>query len=105
MKMYFQTKPELDIPVIVKLLCLTLSSIIPLLVICNALEELHTRFEEIDIFQQCKWYRYPIKIRRALPIIIVYSQNLNFIKVFGDITASRETCQRVIQINIEWLKE
>lgn len=69
-----------------------------MLATCYATEEVRTRFVDIDIFYQCQWYRFPLKIRKALPIIISGSQKLDFLKVFGNITASRETCRKVTLI-------
>lgn len=85
----FQMKPEINVAALLKLACLILSVVIPLLVICNALEELQTRFDRSDIFQECKWYRFPFKIRRSLPIMIACTQRFNCIKVFGNVSASR----------------
>lgn len=91
-------KPEINMPALLKLSCLTLSALIPLLIICNTLEELQSRFDENDIFQRSKWYLFPLKIRRSLPIIITCTQRFNCIKVFGNVSASRETCHQVITI-------
>lgn len=69
------------------------------MVICNVTEHLHSRFDEIDIIERCDWYSFPIKIRQIFPIIIQNSQKMDFLKVFGNITVSRETCKLVIQSN------
>lgn len=65
------------------------------MVMCSAAEELKARFEGLDIYQRCSWFRYPSKVQRALVIIIIGSQDLDPFKIFGSLTASRETCKKV----------
>lgn len=96
---FSQIQLNINLAVILKLICQTFASIIPFLVICNATEHLHSRFDEIDIIARCDWYTFPIKIRRIFPIIIQNSQKMDFLNVFGNITVSRETCKLVIQSN------
>ena len=78
------------------MLCLILAVILPLLVICSGCEEVERRFSDSNIYERCDWYRYPAKVQRALPIIIIGSQNLNPFKMYGNVTASRETCKKVL---------
>lgn len=92
-----QIQFNINLAVILKLICQTFASIIPFLVICNVTEHLHTRFDQIDIIERCDWYTFPIKIRRIFPIIIQNSQKMDCLNVFGNITVSRETCKLVIQ--------
>lgn len=82
-------------PAILKNITLTFATILVFLVICSALEELKVQFEDLDVYVRCSWYRYPIKLQRILTIIIVNSQSLEPFKVFGSLTASRETCKKV----------
>lgn len=109
MLIFQQTQSHTNLAVILQLFGLTLVSIIPLMVMGYVTGELHSRFEGVDIFQECHWYTFPAKIRRVLPIIICGSRKMDFFKVFGNIAASRETCKQVIRIhprklNGKWLQ-
>lgn len=66
------------------------------MVMCSVSEELKGRFDDLNIYQRCKWYRYPVKLQRILTIIIIDSQNSDVFKIFGSLTASRETCKKVM---------
>lgn len=45
--------------------------------------------DEID------WYLYPTEIQRMLPAIMIVAQRPIYMQLFGSVTASRETFQRV----------
>lgn len=85
-------------PAILKVICLTISTVFPLLGICSGCEEVNWRLKDLDIYQRCSWYQYPPKIQHAMIIIIIESQNLDPFKMCGSLTASRETCKKVSTI-------
>lgn len=76
--------------------------------ICSISDELKSRLDEVDIYKQCNWYRFPSIVQHIMPMIINNTQEMDFLKVFGTITASRETYKRVIgngngnRIGISW---
>lgn len=52
------------------------------------------RFEQIDVYMECDWYLYPLRMQRILPIIILNSDEI-YIKGYGNIFLTRITLQRV----------
>lgn len=53
-------------------------------------------FDEADIaFGQLKWYRFPKKVQRILPIIICGVQQPIAIKFFGSAVCGREQFKKV----------
>lgn len=91
----FKTRSENDLPAILKVICLTISTMFPLLGICSGCEEVNRGLKDLDIYQRCTWYRYPPKIQRAMITIIIGSHGLDPYKMYGSLTASRETCKKV----------
>lgn len=103
MKIYFlqfriqivKKKSQIDLPAVSKEISVTILTVIVFLLICSACEELKGQFEDLNIYLRCKWYRYPAKLQRILTIILIDSQNSDAFKIFGSLTASRETCKKV----------
>lgn len=44
------------------------------------------------------WYRFPIKLQKMLPIILIDAQQLVALDCFGSITCSREVFKQVREI-------
>lgn len=84
-----------NIPEILRLGSLTFWSYVQLFIICDASEHVTHRFEEIDLYNQCKWYEFPSNVRRSMPIIIANTQRPIVISAFGNILCTRETFKMV----------
>lgn len=63
--------------------------------LCNSGDSVVSRYQGIDVYNLCDWYRYPDKARRLLPIIIMNSQPKVSIQAYGNIHCSRETFKMV----------
>lgn len=63
---------------------------------CELGQRINLAFDECnEIINQFKWYLFPVKIQRMLPIILHYNQQPVDIKVFGSIACDRETFKYV----------
>lgn len=66
-------------------------------VICELCQRISDQYDELnDIFGQIKWYLFPMKIQRLLPLIVMSTQELVSIECFGSIACDRETSKKVI---------
>lgn len=90
----------IDLPAILKDITLTFAIIGGFVVLCSVCEELKRRYDDLNIYLCCNWYRYPIKMKHIVTVILIDSQNSDVFKIFGSLTASRETCTKV-KIEIE----
>lgn len=70
-------------------------SFVQIFVFCDSSEHVTIKFDEIDIYQS-NWYAFPARVRRALPIVILNTQEPVVLKGFGNIICTRETFQKVI---------
>lgn len=65
-------------------------------VICELCQQMVDHYDELNyIIGQFKWYYFPAKIQRLLPLIIMSSQERVSIECFGSIECGRETSKRV----------
>lgn len=59
-------------------------------------EQLKNIFIQIDdLFEQLKWYLFPIDVQHILPIVIANVQQEITIKCFGSFPCARETFKKV----------
>lgn len=66
---------------------------------CEFCQRINNAFSEIDnVIGQINFYRFPIKIIRMLPIILMAAQQPVGFKCFGSIWCSRETFEKVCLI-------
>lgn len=66
-------------------------------VICESSQIVGDRFNEIDFYSQCDWYKYPNHIQRLLPVLIINTtQQPIYIKGFGNFLCNRETFRSVV---------
>lgn len=69
-------------------------------VVCEIGEQLKNVFIQIDdLFEQLKWYLFPINVQQLLPIIIANVQQESTINCFGSLPCARETFKKVNKIN------
>lgn len=77
-------------------------SLAEMFVFCETSERVIGRFDEIDIYNQCDWYSFPIRVQRIIPIIVISTQQSVVLEAFGtrfgNIPFSRETFERVISL-------
>lgn len=58
-----------------------------------------TAFIEIDYeIGQFDWYKFPMEMRKILPILLMVTQKPLTLEVFGSITCERETFKKVSEI-------
>lgn len=75
---------------------MVLWSLVPLFVICSGFEEITNRFDTIDIYQECDWYKFLPKVQRMIPFIIANAQESTGFKGYANISCTRDTFKRVI---------
>lgn len=52
--------------------------------------------DEIDsAILQLRWYRFPVELKKILPVVILISHEEVELKGFGSVVCSRETFQKV----------
>lgn len=67
-----------------------------LFIACEMGQRQNIAYDECnEIFNQFKWYLFPVEIRRNLPIILNYTQQSVDIKCFGSAACDRETFKYV----------
>lgn len=65
-------------------------------VICELGQKASNAFEEIlEEFDGFNWYRFPHKIQRSLPMILIVAQMPVVLEVFGSISCCREVLKTV----------
>lgn len=65
-------------------------------IICELCQRVSNQCDDVgDIIGQAKWYLFPAKIQRILPLIIANVQEEVFVECFGSIACNRETFKRV----------
>lgn len=63
---------------------------------CELGQRYSNKFNEIGkVFGKIDWYLLPIEIQRILPIIMIYLQEQNEFKFFGECSCSRKQFQKV----------
>lgn len=63
---------------------------------CELGERASNTFTEInDEIDQLSWYLFPIKIKRQLPFILIYTQTSVDLTFFGSMSCSRENFKKV----------
>lgn len=63
---------------------------------CELCQKVTNGCEEFsDRIGQLKWYLFPIKIKRFLPIVILHAQQPTVFKCFGSIACDRDTFKQV----------
>lgn len=78
-------------------LAVALFSIIMIFASCSVGEMVTSRFDLFDVeFNQCKWYLYPMEIKRILVMILLNNQQPVIIKGYANTVCRREAFERVI---------
>lgn len=63
---------------------------------CELGQRMYNAFEKIDFnIEQLKWYLFPSKIKRLLPMIIAAAQEPVEMECFGSMTCTREVFEKV----------
>ena len=63
---------------------------------CEFGQRMTSAFADINILiGQFNWYKFPLKIKKMLPVILMSAQEPVVLEVFGNIACSRETYQKV----------
>lgn len=70
-------------------------SFVQIFVLCDSSERVTGRFDEIDMYNQCDWYLFPMRIQRFLPTVIASTQQSVVLNALGYIPCKRETFKRV----------
>lgn len=81
---------------VMKVIFLLFWSIASLLVATSFGEEITSRYHAIDIYQVCKWYQFPAKVQRLIPLIINGAQQSGILKGYGKTSCSRDTFKKVM---------
>lgn len=70
-----------------------------LFIACEICQRNNLAFNECnEMTEQCKWYSFPMKIQRMLPLILNFMQQPVEIKCFGGLACERETFKHVRRI-------
>lgn len=63
---------------------------------CEVCERMSDEFEQIfAIYDQFKWYRFPMKLKKMLLIVFINAQQSVHFECFGSIPSDRQTFQKV----------
>lgn len=66
---------------------------------CEFGQRLANAFSEInDLMDQFQWYRFPIKVQRILPMVIVLAQKRVSYECFGSFSCGRKAFKIVCEI-------
>lgn len=86
-------------PVILfSLLCLMFWSFSLIFFYCEFGENISGQFDElIDVIYQFKWYSYPVKMQRMIPIILKGTQHPIVLRGFGNVMCKRFMFKQVKQ--------
>lgn len=83
--------------VILKLIVSAVWSVSMVFFCCEFGERAAAKFSKMDDeINQFEWYRYPIKIQRMIPTILISVQEPAVVKFFGSIACTRECFKKVI---------
>lgn len=65
-------------------------------IVCEIGEQLKNIFVQIDeLFEQLKWYLFPIDVQQVLPLIIANTLQEAIVECFGSFSCARETFKKV----------
>lgn len=63
---------------------------------CDLGQRVKIEFNECkEMIEQFKWYSFPLKIQRMLPLILNFAQQPVEVKCFGSMPCDRKTFKRV----------
>lgn len=72
------------------------AAFIAVFISCELTGRVTSRFEDIyRTIEQIKWYLFPLKLRKILPIILMNAQEPVYFECFGSISSDRETFKKV----------
>lgn len=74
--------------------------------VCELCQQVCDGFEGMnETMDQFCWPLYPIKIRRLLPIVIIFTQQPIEFRVFGSIACCRDSFKEVSSINQIYIED
>lgn len=74
----------------------------PLLAACWVFDEVMDQFDNLNIYGTCDWYKFPMKVRRLIPIIIANTDESKKKEIYLGFTLSCHTAKEVIDLmNVE----
>lgn len=87
---------ELDIAVLFVTVFCTFYAFSLTFIACENGEQMTNAFDEIHcVIDQFCWYRFPMEIKRMLPVLINAAQKEVTIECFGSVSCSRDAFKKV----------
>lgn len=92
----FQAKQETDAFVMIVTLITVFAAFGLLFFSCEIGQRFTSKFDTLNcVFNQFKWYTFPIEVQRMLPMIIRNAQQPVTIRCFGRVMCLRESFRKV----------